>query len=204
MVRAFVPHVRRTLHFWIEPCSTYDRRLLLQFHSPYGRTPTARWTMGAVRTWVMGTTRRMHMKMLRTCTNYGTASYGWCFAQKLCTWQAQHSALALFAQRTRIPTSARSIGFCAIWVCISSNSSYGTLRLISWHEKKRYRSEKLDKLCTWQAQLWHAALDILTWKKEMSFGKSGEVGHRSQYLAHAKRALYHLSYIPIYVFERKM
>jgi hypothetical protein len=37
-----------------------------------------------------------------------------------------HSALALFAQRTRIPTSARSIGFCAIWVCISSSSSsYG-------------------------------------------------------------------------------
>ena len=34
-----------------------------------------------------------------------------------------HSALALFAQRTRIPTSARSIGFCAIWVCINSSSS---------------------------------------------------------------------------------
>ena len=34
-----------------------------------------------------------------------------------------HSALALFARRTRIPTSARSIGFCAIWVCISSSSS---------------------------------------------------------------------------------
>ena len=33
-----------------------------------------------------------------------------------------HSALALFAQRTRIPTSARSNGFCAIWVCISSSS----------------------------------------------------------------------------------
>ena len=33
------------------------------------------------------------------------------------------AALALFAQRTRIPTSARSIGFCAIWVCISSSSS---------------------------------------------------------------------------------
>ena len=33
-----------------------------------------------------------------------------------------HSALALFTQRTRIPTSARSIGFCAIWVCISSSS----------------------------------------------------------------------------------
>ena len=31
-----------------------------------------------------------------------------------------HPALALFAQRTRIPTSARGIGFCAIWVCISS------------------------------------------------------------------------------------
>ena len=36
-----------------------------------------------------------------------------------------HSALALFAQRTRIPTSARSIGFCVIWVCISSSSSSG-------------------------------------------------------------------------------
>jgi len=34
-----------------------------------------------------------------------------------------HSAPALFAQRTRIPTSARSTGFCAIWVCISSSSS---------------------------------------------------------------------------------
>ena len=34
-----------------------------------------------------------------------------------------HSALALFAQHTRIPTFARSIGFCAIWVCISSSSS---------------------------------------------------------------------------------
>ena len=34
-----------------------------------------------------------------------------------------HSALALFAQRTRIPTTARSIGFCVIWVCISSSSS---------------------------------------------------------------------------------
>jgi len=33
-----------------------------------------------------------------------------------------HSELALFAQRTRIPTSARSIGFCVIWVCISSSS----------------------------------------------------------------------------------
>jgi len=29
-----------------------------------------------------------------------------------------HPALALFAQRTRIPTSARSIGFCAIWVVL--------------------------------------------------------------------------------------
>ena len=34
-----------------------------------------------------------------------------------------HSALALFALHTRILTSARSIGFCAIWVCISSSSS---------------------------------------------------------------------------------
>ena len=33
-----------------------------------------------------------------------------------------HSTLALFAQRTRIPATARSIGFCAIWVCFSSSS----------------------------------------------------------------------------------
>jgi uncharacterized membrane protein YwaF len=33
-----------------------------------------------------------------------------------------HSALALFAQRTRILNSAWSIGFCGIWVCISSSS----------------------------------------------------------------------------------
>jgi len=46
-----------------------------------------------------------------------------------------HSALALFAQRTRIPTSARSIGFCAIWVCISSSSSQGhsDFPLCTWH-----------------------------------------------------------------------
>ena len=36
-----------------------------------------------------------------------------------------HSALTLFAQRTRIPTFTRSIGFCAIWVCISSSSGKG-------------------------------------------------------------------------------
>ena len=34
-----------------------------------------------------------------------------------------HSAPALFAKSTRISTSARSIGFCVIWVCISSSSS---------------------------------------------------------------------------------
>jgi len=41
-----------------------------------------------------------------------------------------HSALALFAQRTRIPTSARSIGFRVIWVCISSSSQFSILSLI--------------------------------------------------------------------------
>ena len=38
-----------------------------------------------------------------------------------------HSALVLFAQRTRIPTSARSIGFCVIWVCVSSSSSSSSI-----------------------------------------------------------------------------
>jgi len=47
-----------------------------------------------------------------------------------------HSALALFAQRTRIPTSARSIGFCAIWVCISSSSSSDSKYLGIKHKHK--------------------------------------------------------------------
>ena len=51
-----------------------------------------------------------------------------------------HSALALFAQRTRIPTSARSIGFCAIWVCISSSLS--SKKLINEKEIAR----KIDPL----------------------------------------------------------
>ena len=54
-----------------------------------------------------------------------------------------HSALALFAQRTRIPTSARSTGFCTIWVCISSSSSsaaFGALRNIF---ADKYLSEEL-------------------------------------------------------------
>ena len=34
-----------------------------------------------------------------------------------------HTTFALFVQRARIPTSARSIGFCVIWICISSSSS---------------------------------------------------------------------------------
>jgi len=50
-----------------------------------------------------------------------------------------HSAHALFAQRTRIPTSARSIGFCAIWVCISSSSSS------SWHMKQKGRLSKVQE-----------------------------------------------------------
>jgi len=33
-----------------------------------------------------------------------------------------HSALVLFVKRTRIPISFRSIGFCAILVCVSTSS----------------------------------------------------------------------------------
>jgi len=51
-----------------------------------------------------------------------------------------HSALALFAQRTRIPTSARSIGFCAIWVCISSSSR--TIEDKSKNRRAKKRSKK--------------------------------------------------------------
>jgi hypothetical protein len=47
-----------------------------------------------------------------------------------------HSALALFAQRTCIPTSAR-IGFCVIWVCISSSSS----SLVEKEQRCAYISE---------------------------------------------------------------
>jgi len=42
---------------------------------------------------------------------------------RLSRLRSLHSALTLFAHRTCISTSARSIGFCAIWVCISSSSS---------------------------------------------------------------------------------
>ena len=48
-----------------------------------------------------------------------------------------HSALALFAQRTRIPTSARSNGFCAIWVCISSSSSSLVMLVVCVARAKR-------------------------------------------------------------------
>ena len=48
-----------------------------------------------------------------------------------------HSALALFARRTHIPTSARSIGFYAIWVCISS-SSYFTMQWICFFVNHAY------------------------------------------------------------------
>ena len=36
-------------------------------------------------------------------------------------------------------------------------------------------------------------------KKKVTFS-NGEVGYRSPYLSHAKRALYHLSYIPVVIF----
>jgi len=56
-----------------------------------------------------------------------------------------HSALALFAQRTRIPTSARSIGFCAIWVCISSSSSSATINL--WSSIVRFTNKSYLGVC---------------------------------------------------------
>jgi len=64
-----------------------------------------------------------------------------------------HSALALFAQRTHIPTSARSIGFCVIWVCISSS-------LISWAARVAGSDFKETTLCTrgylpFRLSLWH-------------------------------------------------
>ena len=68
-----------------------------------------------------------------------------------------HSALALFAQRTRIPTSARSIGFCAMWVCISSSSSSpGIMQLaecapvLGWLDDAGNRSQDLSLFC-WTA-----------------------------------------------------
>ena len=54
-----------------------------------------------------------------------------------------HSALALFAQRTRIPTSARSIGFCAIWVCISSSSQF------RWRDDKNSDQLWSSRTNTW-------------------------------------------------------
>ena len=59
-----------------------------------------------------------------------------------------HSALALFAQRTRFPTSARSIGFCAIWVCISSSSSSSLSDLLSQQLGKTTATTTATKLAT--------------------------------------------------------
>ena len=61
-----------------------------------------------------------------------------------------HPAHALFAQRTRIPTSARSIGFCVIWVCISSSSSskhfgYGAYVYRRGRPKKRSSTESQNR-----------------------------------------------------------
>ncbi|RNE94832.1 UDP-Gal or UDP-GlcNAc-dependent glycosyltransferase [Trypanosoma rangeli] len=43
---------------------------------------------------------------------------------------------------------------------------------------------------------WLQLLCRATGREKHERGKNGEVGYRSQYLPHAKRALYHLSYIP--------
>jgi len=53
-----------------------------------------------------------------------------------------HSALALFTQHTRIPTSSRSTGFCVIWVCISSSSKF-------LHSRK-YASPNPSTICSHQ------------------------------------------------------
>jgi len=60
-----------------------------------------------------------------------------------------HSALALFAHRTRIPTSARSIGFCAIWVCISPSSSLFQELRVSYKDKFSQRIFKALTQADW-------------------------------------------------------
>jgi len=71
-----------------------------------------------------------------------------------------HSALALFAQRTRIPTSARSIGFCAIWVCISSSSIY-----------KPWVPSTLMYIDEYQSDHWiHFAVGFDLWQPKPYFG----------------------------------
>jgi len=70
-----------------------------------------------------------------------------------------HSALALFAQRTRIPTSARSIGFCAIWVCISSSSSTSKPRSISFrisgsHSRQNFYEHAYKRKIAVMSRLW--------------------------------------------------
>ena len=68
-----------------------------------------------------------------------------------------HSALALFAQRTRIPTSARSIGICVIWVCISSSSS-SLCSLVYWH----YNDKEMGCGLLFQEQLLGYQLPAVT------------------------------------------
>jgi len=67
-----------------------------------------------------------------------------------------HSALALFAQCTRIPTSARSIGFCVIWVCIRLSSSSNSI--VHWCHKCRMPSNR-------RLQSWPWPVFRLKWTK---------------------------------------
>ena len=63
----------------------------------------------------------------------------------------KHSALALFAHRTRIPTSARGIGFCVICVCISSSSSSFThiFAKVLGCKPRSKTTEKREKVKGW-------------------------------------------------------
>ena len=67
-----------------------------------------------------------------------------------------HSALALFAHCTRIPTSARSIGFCVIWVCIRLSSSSNSI--VHWCHKCRMPSNR-------RLQSWPWPVFRLKWTK---------------------------------------
>ena len=90
-----------------------------------------------------------------------------------------HSALALFAQRTRIPTSTRGSGFCAtIWVCISSRihpapCSFG-------EDSPPWPSDRRVMVTRRVASLMNGAYNFIIFMYHLAYGR--QFAHSTAYI----------------------
>ena len=74
----------------------------------------------------------------------------------------------------------------------------GTQRLINEEKKKKLKIKQMKKKKVNGRYKSKIVKNQMKKKKKVTFS-NGEVGYRSPYLSHAKRALYHLSYIPVVI-----